>query len=257
MSWLDDIVDFGSTALNWFGNNGVGASLAKSALLGYGLQQVTKSINRDNQKTDTTTPDKGVRLTVDPSTDNKIPVVYGSAFVGGLVTDAELSDDNTKMYYVLTLCEVTGIKLSDSQASQISFSEIYYNDGLVTFQSDGITVASITDRAGTVNTDYAGLIKIKCYSGSTTAVAPSGYVLSAANYAYDAMPSWIAGQQTMSDLVYVIVELTYSKEKNVTSLGQMQFKLQNSMTMPGDCLYDMLTNTRYGAGIDPSQVFQS
>jgi hypothetical protein len=34
----------------------------------------------------------------------------------------------------------------------------------------------------------------------------------------------------------------------------MRFKIQNSMTLPGDCIYDYMTNTRYGAGIDPAEI---
>jgi hypothetical protein len=30
--------------------------------------------------------------------------------------------------------------------------------------------------------------------------------------------------------------------------------MNNSMTQPGDVLYDMMTNTRYGAGIAPADI---
>jgi len=30
--------------------------------------------------------------------------------------------------------------------------------------------------------------------------------------------------------------------------------MSNSMTMPGDVLYDMMTNTTYGAGIAPADI---
>ena len=50
MSFLDDIVDFAGGILN---SNGIGANLAKTALLGYGLSKVTASVNRDNAKPQT------------------------------------------------------------------------------------------------------------------------------------------------------------------------------------------------------------
>ena len=137
MSWLDDIVDYGSTALNWLGGNSIVGSLAKTALLGYGLNQVTKSINQDNATKNTTSqPDPGVRLQVDPDPQHKIPVVYGQAFLGGIVTDAVLTNSNQTMFYCLTLCERTGVKLSDSVQSVITFKDVYLNDESVQFKSD-------------------------------------------------------------------------------------------------------------------------
>jgi hypothetical protein len=53
----------------------------------------------------------------------------------------------------------------------------------------------------------------------------------------------------MSDLVFAIVKVDYNRDKNVTSIGDYQFKITNSMKLGGDCLFDYATNTRYGAGI--------
>ena len=43
-----------------------------------------------------------------PASDNKLPVVYGAAWVGGIVTDLSITSNNQVMYYVLALSEVTG-----------------------------------------------------------------------------------------------------------------------------------------------------
>ena len=71
--------------------------------------------------------------------------------------------------------------------------------------------------------------------------------------AWSIMPGWTSAH-TMNDLVFAIVKVEYNKEKNVTKLGKLDFKIRNSMTEPGDCLYDYMTNTRYGAGIDPQEI---
>jgi hypothetical protein len=43
-----------------------------------------------------------------PASDNKIPIVYGTGWVGGVVTDLTITTDNQVMYYVLSLSEATG-----------------------------------------------------------------------------------------------------------------------------------------------------
>jgi hypothetical protein len=258
MSWLDDIVDFGSTALNWLGGNSIAGNLAKTAILGYGLNQVTKSINQDNATKNTTSqPDPGVRLQVDPDPQHKIPVVYGQAFLGGIVTDAVLTNSNQTMFYCLTICERTGVKLSDSVQSVVTFKDIYLNDERVQFKSDGITVDFTVDRTGTQNDFPRDLVKIYLYNnGSTGAVVPEAYSNGSLSNAFAIMPNWTSNH-TMNDLVFAIVRVDYNKEKNVTQLPKLEFQVSNTMTLPGDCIYDTLTNTRYGAAIDATEVFSS
>lgn len=259
MSWLDDIVDFGSTALNWLGGNSIAGNLAKTAILGYGLNQVTKSINQDNAtKNKTSQPDPGVRLQVDPDPQHKIPVVYGQAFLGGIVTDAVLTNSNQTMFYCLTICERTGLlNLGAGAQSVISFKDIYLNDERVIFKSDGITVDYTVDRTGTVNDFPRDLVKIYCYNnGSTGPTTPIYNTGSNSSNAYAVMPNWTANH-TMDNLVFAIVRVDYNKEKNVTQLPKLEFQVSNTMTLPGDCIYDTLTNTRYGAAIDPTEVFTS
>jgi hypothetical protein len=67
------------------------------------------------------------------------------------------------------------------------------------------------------------------------------------------MPGWDSAK-TMDQLIFAVVELTYDKTKGVTALGKWNFEITNTMTQPGDCLYDYMTNTRYGVGIDPGAI---
>lgn len=258
MSWLDDIVDFGSTALNWLGANPIVGSLAKTAILGYGLNKVTSSINQDNATKNTTSkPDPGVRLQVDPDPQHKIPIVYGTAFLGGIVTDAVLTNSNQTMVYCVTICERTGVKLSDNIQSVISFRDIYLNDERVIFKGDGVTVDFTVDRTGTQNDFPRDLVKIYCYNnGSTGATTPIFNSGSNTSNAYSVMTNWTSNH-TMNNLVFAIVRVDYNKEKNITQLPKLDFQLSNTMTLPGDCIYDMLTNEIYGAAIDPTEVLSS
>lgn len=252
MSFIDDIVDFGKSAIGFLGGSGIGSSLARTALIGYGLNQITKSINRQNNAA---TVDKGVRLQLDPSTETKIPVVYGEAFISGSIIDAEMTNSNQTMYFCLALCEKTGTKLSDAQASQITFKDIYWNDSIIVFKEDGITADYTYDRNGTRNDNISGLVKVYLFNnGSTSPVLPELINPTASlDNAYDIMPSWTSSH-TMDQLVFAVVRVDYNKEKNITGLAPMDFSLRNTMTLPGDCLYDYMTNTRYGAGIDPAEI---
>jgi len=263
MSFLDDIVDAGSGLLGsaWSAltGSGVAAGIAKAAALGFLLKEVTSSINKENSRPETannpTTPDQGVRLQVNPDTTHSVPIVYGDAYLGGILTDARISADNQTMYYCYVLSERTGILLSDSSQSIMSFADIYWDNKKITFQSDGITVASFTDDAGNVDTNPAGLISIYCFNnGSSSPVVPVGYTNGSLLSAYGVMPDWTSAH-TMDELVFAIVKITYSAEKSVTGIGDVNFKLTNNMTQPGDCLYDYMTNTRYGAGIDPTEIY--
>ena len=46
------------------------------------------------------TSNAGSRVQLPPSTDNKLPVVYGTAYVAPTITDAMISTDNKFMWYV-------------------------------------------------------------------------------------------------------------------------------------------------------------
>lgn len=258
MSFLDDIVSFGSSLFKSVASSEIGSSLAKTAALGILLNQVNNSINKENSLSDTANssqPDRWVREQLSPDTGHSIPVVYGTAFTKGIITDAYLAEDNLTMWYCITICEKTGTLLSTSADSVISFQEIWWNNQKLAFKTDGITVASATDADGNVNTNVDGLIEVYCYNnGSTGATVPVGYTNGSLGSAYAIFPSWSSYHQ-MNGLVFCLVKMTYSKEKDVTSLGDIEFKLSNTMTLPGDVLLDYMTNTRYGAGIDSTEIY--
>ena len=61
----------------------------------------------------------------------------------------------------------------------------------------------------------------------------------------------------MNNLAFVLVSIVYNAEKNLTGLGNMQFKVTNTMKQPGDVLFDYMTNARYGAGIPEAEINKS
>lgn len=257
MSFLDSITDVGSSVWSGLTGPGVASGIARAGILAVLLREVTNSINDENEQTDqaqSQRADYGVREQVDPNTESSIPVVYGQAFLGGNITDARLTNNNQTMWYCITLCERTGVKLSDDQQSNIEFQEVYWNRNRIIFQNDGITAAAFIDEDGVTSDSINGLIRFYPFSGnSTLPVNIKGQASGNTTAAYGLFPNWTANHM-MNELAFCLVRVDYSAEKSVTGLGTMEFKLNNSMTLTGDCLYDYMTNTRYGAGIVEEEI---
>lgn len=258
MSFLDDIASFGSKIFGSISGSNIASTVAKTAALGFIVNQVNKSVNKPNSVPEiakTAQPDRFVREQLSPDTNHSIPVVYGTAFIKGIITDATLSADNKTMFYCVTICEKTGVKLSDSLDSVITFDKIFLNGNTVQFQNDGITVQQTVDEDGNVDNSMNGLIKFYCFNdGGYSPVTPVGYSSPSLGFAYSVFPNWTANH-TMDELVFVIVQVEYNKERNVTSLGELEFKLTNSMTLPGDVLEDYMKSTRYGAGLTAGEIY--
>jgi hypothetical protein len=260
MSFLDDVVDFGSKIFNSVSSSNIASSIAKTAALGFLVNQVSNSVNKKSslpQASQTSQPDRSVREQMSPDTNHSIPVVYGTGYIKGIITDAVMSNDNKTMTYCITICEKTGIKLSDSADSVITFDKIYLNSNEVQFNNDGLTVLSTTDEDGNTDNTMNGLIRIYCFNnGGSGPVVPTGYANGSLGYAYSVFPGWTANH-TMTSTVFAIVVVEYNKEKNITSLGELEFKLTNSMTLPGDVLNDYMKSTRYGAGLTDQEIYSA
>jgi hypothetical protein len=270
MGWFDDIVDTVGSVVSGVGSfmreNPIVGSLLSTVVTGFALNKITDSISSDsatnsgsggNGGTSAPQPkatDFGVPIQVPANQDNKIPVFYGTAVVGGIVTEAVMSNNRQTMTYVITICEKTGaVNLGAGAASVISFQKIYWNDMEVVFQSDGITVSQLVNSVGDVDPGPNGIVKIWCYNnGSSNSTSPVGYS-AISTVAYDHVPNW-DGTFSMDQLVFIVIQITYNKEKNVTGLPTMKFLLSNTLKQPGDVMYDYMTNTRYGAGIAPGDI---
>jgi hypothetical protein len=242
----------------------IGVLLVRTAITALVSYALNRTISKNQSQTGF---DAGARQMLSPATNHKIPVVYGSAYLGGAITDAQLVDSNKTMWVCLTISEATGKLFSTAADSAFTFNECYRNADQVIFQSDGITVAKTLDADGNEDVSMAGLIKIYMYAGSgasadqlTPALAScvSAPTITPVN-AWDIFPDWTAPSGTtpndnMSDLVFALVRVDYNRDKNVTSIGDYQFNIINSMTSQGDVIFDYATNTRYGAGIRLAEI---
>lgn len=262
MNWLTDIVSGAKSIIGSVGGfltgGGIGSSIARVALMGYALQKVNSLTRKANDIdiSENTIVDPGIRLQVDPDTEYRLPVLYGQATFGGTITDAWLTSDNSTMYFCLALCERTGTLLSGGSSAYV-FNDVYYNDMRLVFDTDGINILYGIDRDGNRDNSMAGLVEVYCFAGdSETPQVPEYYTNGSLDNAYDIMPNWTSAH-LMEDTVFAVVKVTYSRDKGVTGIPNMLFTITNSMKLPGDVLYDYMTNTRYGAGIPSSNIGDS
>lgn len=250
MSFIDGLGKIVKGVGGFLSSNSLGSSLAKTALLGYAVNRVNKSINNSQEaaKIDPTP------ITLNPDTTNSVPVLYGESFVKGAVTDAYLAPNNKTMWFCITLCEKTG-NLINGTPSVISFKEVYLNGFRLDFASNGYTVDRAYDESGNSTDDFSGLIEV--YPFNNGSASPTGFTTESsanATAANNLFPSWTSSDD-MSNLVFALVKLTYNPDKNVNNLGTWEFRLSNTMNQPGDVLYDYATNTTYGAGIPTAEVY--
>lgn len=263
MSFLNTIVDLGKRAVSFVAGNSTAATLLKTVASGYALRKITNSIAKDNAKPTIERAERSPvanRQLINASQDNKIPVVYGRAQLAGVITDVQMSNSNKRMSIVYTLSEKTGVKISDSQDSVFTFLDVYRNDQKIVFRSSGsdsgIEAIFSVDRDGNQDTSILGLIKVYCYrGGSSQPTVPQGFTNNTLPTAGTIMPGWGANH-AMNDLVFAVVQIDYDIAKGLTSIGSFRFDIANSMTLPGDCIFDYMTNTRYGAGIPAEDIYR-
>ena len=263
MSWLGAI----GSAFSFLGGESVSASLVRAAI-GIGLMRYLNksSSNADQNKGGSTTP-AGVRQQISPATDNKIPVVYGKAYLGGTIIDVRLMNNNKELYAVLAITEKTGDIFSTNPStpasrtmSNIVIDDIYINNSKITFKADGTTVDYITDESGVVDRNPSGIMGIYLYKGSSndpmlpcqtgTTTPITGTVPSVA---YEVMPGWTESH-TCQNVIFAIVKLNYDPSKGYTTIPNLKFHVVNDLTKPGDVLHDYATNVMYGAGLDEAMI---
>ena len=141
------------------------AALVVGAVVATGAAYITSRIINGNQnKGNNSAANQGGRIQVPPATNNKIPVLYGSAYVNGIITDARLINENKTMYYCLVLSEYTnnllvsagnfivGQKYTISTVGTTSFTAIgaASNTVGVTFTATGVGSCTGTARYNSV-----------------------------------------------------------------------------------------------------------
>lgn len=211
--------------------------------------------NQNNTRQDQQNP--GSRVQIPPAGDNKIPVVYGSAYVGGIITDLSITNDNQVLYYCLSLCEVTNTEgFIAGGADVITFGDVYWSGKKVVFAGNGYDVASLLDEStGLSDTSVAGNLAFYFYNNGSSAPTNSVFpAFSTQVMGSSALTFQWTSAQAMTNCAFAIVKITYNQDANLTGMQVTKFKITNARKAPGSCFLDYLTSKRYGAAIPYASI---
>ena len=192
--------------------------------------------------------DPGVKVQLEPSTDNRLPIYYGKSFLGGIAIDAMIKNQNNTMVYAFAIGEQT-----DSGA--VTIQDVYRGDSKLNFGSGASAhiVQSITDPNGTSSNDVNGKMRCRVYAGNTSASAQIFPTPGGAVTAVDAdtmFTNWASDVNKVgNNTVISIFEVDYDPENGLTGLGTISYEFNNSLNNPANVLLDYLKNDRYGAGL--------
>ena len=249
----------------------IAVSTIASIGIAYGISRVING--NPNKGNNSASGSQGGRIQVPPATNNKIPVVYGNAYINGIITDARLKSiggtKNDTMYYCIVLSETC-----NNAGATYTVDNIYWNDlRLVAVDS---TTNSHKIKEGRKNVDNPdgvtedfvdnsfifednSLVEVRVYadgSASTDQIFPlqsSGNTTPAYTMWANNDGTWTSANQ-MKGLVYAIVKVTWNSDKGFTGLPNMTFQLDNSINNPADVWYDYMTSARYGANVSASAI---
>lgn len=233
----------------------IAAGSFAAAAIGFAINLVASAIIAKVASPDRTDTSGalGNRQQVPPAGSNKLPVVYGTAYVGGIITDLTISNDNQTMYYCLALSEVTNTQTGSGDT--ITFGNIYWGGKRCVFDgTDQTKVVSLLDEStGESQTNVSGNLYIYLYRNGSN--QPTNTTLSAINVMSSAGLTYTwDGSKLMSNCAFAIVKILYNQDAGLTGIDQTRFQLTNARSAPGDCISDYLQSTRYGAGIPASQI---
>jgi hypothetical protein len=240
------ISGFALTALSFAINMVVSSIISKA---------FTPDSNQNNTQQDQQNP--GSRVQVPPAGDNKIPVVYGSAYVGGIVTDLSITNDNQTLYYCMALCEVTNTEgFIAGGADTITFGNVYWGGKKVVFNGNGYDVASLLDEStGLSDTSVANKLAFYFYNNGSSAPTNSAFpAFSTQVMGSSALTYQWTSAQAMTNCAFVVVKITYNQDANLTGMQDTKFQVTNARKAPGDCFLDYLTSQRYGAAIPYANI---
>lgn len=236
------------------------------SVLSFAINMVVSSIiskadspesNQNNTRQDEEPQNPGSRVQIPPAGDNKVPIVYGSAYVGGIMTDLSITNDNQTLYYCLTLCEVTNTEgFIGGGADVITFGDVYWSGKKVVFNANGYDVDSLLDESTSLSdTSVAGKLAFYFYNNGSSAPTNSAFpAYSTQVMGNSALTYQWTSAQAMTNCAFVVVKITYNQDANLVGMQDTKFQITNARKAPGDCFLDYFTSERYGAAIPYASI---
>ena len=218
-----------------------GIAIATAKALGPGMPNIQSA------------KDPGVKIQLEPSTDNKLPVYYGSSFLGGIAIDAMITNQNNTMIYAFAIGE-------DTDSGSVTIGGIYRGDSKLNFGSGAAAhvVQSITDPNGTSITNVNGKIRCRVYAGNTSSTAQIFPAPGGGTTAVDAdtmFTNWSSDANKVGNKTIIsIVEVDYDASNGLQGLGTISYDFNNSLNNPANVLLDYLKNDRYGCGLTDADL---
>lgn len=239
------------------------AGFAARTLLTVGI---TKLIANRAGKTAAGTQDAGSRVQLPPASNNKVPVVYGTAYMSPVITDAKISSDQKTMWYVCTLAEVSN-SMPGQTPDTYTFGDIYWGGKKVVF--DGSNTAQVIRlETNEATPQYDDKVNGKIYiykfpNGSSSGISAGGSnaitLLSdagiPADQRWDSALYTSNGQSAqMDNLAFLVVKVVYDTNAGTQRLETMNVEITNSRYRPGEVLKDYMINERYGCAIKEDDI---
>jgi hypothetical protein len=254
MSIFGSIVNLGKSIVSGVGKLISGVVSFATSIVSSLIVSKPKVPDLGNQGIDNASGGVGNRQQIPPASNNKLPVAYGTAWVGGTITDLSITSNNQTMYYVLALSEVTNTNGSGT-ADEFTFGNVYWGGKRCNFDGTDLTkVISLTDEStGAVDTAVSGNLYMYFYKNGSN--APVNTSLSAITVMSDSnlIYKWDS-TKLMTNTVFAIVKINYNSAASITSIQQTKFQITNARSNPADCLSDYFQSVRYGAAIPSAQI---
>jgi hypothetical protein len=235
-----------------------GWSALAANIVGFAVNMVASSIiskvfapSNPNQSQQAQ-PNPGNPQQLAPAGNNLLPVVYGKAYVGGVITDMSITSNNQDIYWVMALSEVTNTETGGTPDT-ITFGNVYWGGKKVVFNSNGYSVDGLLDESTGETQNIKGYMDVYLYSNGSNSPANSPYSAYTIMNTTGLIYTWDYSKQ-MSNCAFAIVHLKYNSSLNLTGLAQTRFQITNSRSAPGDCFLDYFSSTRYGAALPLDQI---
>lgn len=259
----------GAAVASAIGLTGLAATVVGGIVASGAAYITSRVINGNPNKGANSAVNQGGRIQVPPATNNKIPIVYGSAFVNGIITDAHITNKNQRMIYSLVLSEKVNACVVNETTCDYSVGDIYWNDLKLQFETakpyQVLKGSKIVDNVASDDNNFKSkdgknLVEIRIYAGGSEAVNQifpvtdkvAAYTFVNSNDTTDTF--WTQANNKMAGLVFAIVKINYDGDKGFTGLPNVTFNLKNTLTNPANVMLDYLKSDRYGANIQESAI---